>query len=325
MRLGTYEEWQRARTSTPRALLAQLVRGATGAGIDRVDRVFEGYSNEVYRVGCSNGADVVIRILRFDDDVSMSRSVDEASAIRRARSAGVLTGEVLLLDSIQVDGIDYPAMVQQAVPGRPLCDVIGDFSKTQRYAVLEEVGRFIGRLGSVAIDTSSSWTADAAATLAALRGEHSLLLDIGFTVTQVRAVLERLDGYLAELSGHRVVLSHGDLSTKHIFVVDSHPAVGAQVSGFIDFGDWAPAPPLHDLAVLRVRSPELELRPLLDGFGAIRSEDGRRNLDLHTLFIALDAFTFQVAELDDASAAVTANLIRTLVADLTPPAIETSR
>lgn len=316
MRLGSYEEWQLGWPSTPRSVLAELVRSATGHEIDLLDRILEGYSNEVYRVGCSSGGDVVIRILRFDDDVSMSRSVDEAWAIEKARSAGVPTGEVLLLDSIHLDGTDFPVMVQRAVPGQPLSEVIGGFSIEQRYDVLSEVGRLIARLSAITVDRPSDWTTVMAASFAAQRANQPLILDAGFTVAQARGMFELLEGYVRDFPYQQTVLSHGDLSAKHIFVAGD-PAAGAHVSGFIDFGDWSPGAPGHDLAVLRVRSPELELGPLLAGYGRAGTGSSRRQLDLHTLFIALDALTFQVTELDHDSAAVTANLIHALVSDLT--------
>lgn len=314
MRLGSYEEWQLGRPSTPRPVLADLVRRATGHQLDRLDRILEGYSNEVYRVGCSGG-DVVIRILRFDDDVSLSRSVDEAWAIEQARSAGVPTGEVLLLDSLHLDGAEFPVMVQRAVPGRPLSDVIGELSPEQRHGVLREIGRLLARLSMITIDRPSDWATTLAATLAARRADQRLLLNAGFTAVRVRRVVDLLEGYLRDLPYQPVVLCHGDLSAKHIFVTRD-PAAGAQVSGFIDFGDWTPGAPVHDLAVLRVRSPELELGPLLAGHGQGGRGTFRRHLDLHTLFIALDALAFQVAERDQAGAAVTADQVHALVGGL---------
>jgi len=313
--LGSYEEWQLGWPSTPRAVLAKLVRSATGDEIDRLDRILEGYSNEVYRVGCTSGDEVVIRILRFDDDVSMSRAIDEAWAIEKAFRAGVPTAEVLLLDSIHLDGTDYPAMVQRAVPGQPLSKVIEKLSIERRHDVLSEVGRLIARLSAVPVDRPHDWTTAMEASLAARRADQPLILDAGFTAAQVRGMFELIEGYVRDVSRQQVVLSHGDLSAKHIFVA-GEPTVGVHVSGFIDFGDWTPGAPVHDLAVLRVRSPELELVPLLAGHGHAGAESFRRQLDLHTLLVALDALTFQIAELDRSSASVTTNLIHTLVSDL---------
>lgn len=57
------------------------------------------------------------------------------------------------------------------------------------------------------------------------------------------------------------MLCHGDLSLKHIFVTgDGRNGAAVRVSGIIDFGDWQPGAPVHDLAGLRVREPQLHLR-----------------------------------------------------------------
>lgn len=316
MRLGSYEEWQLGRPSTPRSVLAELVRQATGHEMDSLDRILEGYSNEVYRAGCASGDDVVIRILRFDDDVSMARSAEEAWAIEKARSAGVPAGEVLLLAGVHVDGTDFPVMVQRAVPGRPLGEVIGELSIEQRRDVLTEVGRLIARLGAITLDCPYDWRAATTASLAAQRAAQDGILDAGFTRTEVRAMFGLLEAYVRDFPWLQMVLCHGDLSAKHIFVT-GESAAGAHVSGFIDFGDWTPGAPVHDLAVLRVRSPELDFAPILAGHGRAGVGSFRRQVDLDTLLVALDALAFQVAELDQAGAAVTTDLIHALVGDLT--------
>lgn len=315
MRLGSFAEWQLGWPSTPRPLLDGLIRKATGHDIDSLDRILEGYSNEVYRVSCVSGDDVVIRILRFDDDVSMSRSTQEAWAIEKALSAGVPTGEVLLIDTIGVEGAEYPVMVQRAVPGRPLREVIGELTSDQRHSALREVGQLIGRLNEITLDRPDVWTTAMAAGLGAQRADQALILEAGFTQAQTRGMFELLEEYLRESARQLTVLNHGDLSAKHIFVTVD-PAGRAHVSGFIDFGDWTPGAPMHDLAVLRVRSPELELDPILAGHGPAAAGTFRRQLDLHTLFIALGALTFQMAELDHASAAVTTDLIHALIGDV---------
>lgn len=77
-RLGTQEQWQRRQASTPGPIIAELARKATGAAAVGSHRLFEGYSNEVHRVRCDDGQDVVVRILRFDDEDLAIKSADEA-------------------------------------------------------------------------------------------------------------------------------------------------------------------------------------------------------------------------------------------------------
>lgn len=138
-----YAEWQLAQTSTPRSALAELVQRATGAGMDRVDRIIEGYSNEVYRVRCTDEQDVVIRILRFDDDPTIAAAAGEVVAIERARAAGVPVPEILLFDRVRIDGSEFPVMVQRAAPGRPLGEVVDRLPERQRHDVLAGLGALI--------------------------------------------------------------------------------------------------------------------------------------------------------------------------------------
>jgi Ser/Thr protein kinase RdoA (MazF antagonist) len=112
------------------------------------------------------------------------------------------------------------------------------------------------------------------------------------------------------------VLCHGDLSLKHIFVISDPGDAAVRVSGVIDFGDWKSGAPVHDLAVLRVREPQLDLASLLAGYGAPADRAYRRRLDLHTLMIALGSLSFGVDENDHAGITRTAHQVRTLVHDL---------
>ncbi|GAB3430677.1 phosphotransferase family protein [Flindersiella endophytica] len=320
-RLGSYAEWQLAQASTPRSVLAELVRRAVGAGIDRVDRIIDGYSNEVYRIRCADEQDVVVRILRFDDDVSGSASAGEARAIERARAAGVPAPEILLLDTVRVDGAEFPVMVQRTVPGRPLPEVIDRLSKRQRHDVLAEIGGLIARLNGIQIDDERDWTTAMAAVLADRHAERDTILAGGFSALQFDRMLDLLEGYVRDFPCEQWVLCHGDLGPKHVFVTgDGMDGAAVRVSGIIDFGDWLPAAPVHDLAVLRVRGPRLDLPPLLAGYGAPADQTYRRQLDLHTLIIAMGSLGFGVTEDDQACIERSGQLIRTLLADLDEPA-----
>lgn len=73
-----------AAVSTPREVLASLTHRSTGGDLDQVERIIEGYDNEVYRVGTAQGDDVVIRIRRFGGN--LHTALAEARAIeKRAR------------------------------------------------------------------------------------------------------------------------------------------------------------------------------------------------------------------------------------------------
>ncbi len=312
-RLGTYAAWQLAQASTPRSALADLVRRATLSDIDRVDRIMEGYSNEVYRVRCADEQDVIVRILRFDDDTTSAASAGEAWAIGCARAVGVPAPEVLLLDTVRVDGAEFPAMAQRTVPGRPLDKIIDHLSERQRHDVLTELGGMTARINGIQVDEECDWPAKITAELADRAASRDKIISAGFSASQVDRIFGLLGEYVRELRTAPGVLCHGDLSPKHIFVTgEAREGAAWRVSGIIDFGDWLSGLPVHDLAVLRIRAPRLDLRPLLAGYGTAADETYRRQLDLHTLIIALDSLAFGVAEEDRSHIQRMGRLIRTL-------------
>lgn len=316
VRPGSFVEWQHAQVSTSRSVLAGVVRKAAGSGVERVTRIVEGYENEVYRVWCSDGQDVVIRIRRFGQFAgAVARSEAEAWAIGQARAAGVPAPEILLLDTVRIDGSDYPVMVQRTVPGRPLAEVIDHLPEQQRHDVLAEVGGLIARLNEIPADDERDWATAMAAELADRRSEREQIIAGGFTPLEFDTMLELLEGYVRDFPCERWVLCHGDLSPKHIFVTgDAGKGEPVRVSGFIDFGDWKPGAPVHDLAVLRVRGQRLDLPPLLAGYGAPVGDAYRRRLDLHTLIIAMSSLWIGVDEGDRACIERSSAQIRGLLA-----------
>ncbi|NYE74188.1 phosphotransferase family protein [Microlunatus parietis] len=315
MRIGSFGEWQLAQPSTPRSVLADVVRRAVGAEILRADRILEGYSNEVYRVRAADDQDLMIRILRFDDDISPSASAAEARAIALARAAGVPAPEILLLDTIDAGDRGFPVMVQRTVPGRPLSQVIERLSEQQVRQVLIRLGELMARLNGIRVESELDWSTVMAAGLADRCAKRDQVLAGGFSATEFDQIIELLAGYVRDFPVEEWVLCHGDLSGKHIFVTgDGGDSIA--VTGMIDFGDWQAGAPVHDLAVLRVREPQLEVSPLLLGFGAPADETYRRRLDLHTLLIALDSLTFGVDQHDPVGIARSGRQVRSLVSDL---------
>lgn len=293
-----------ASVSTPHAVLASLVRRAVDGDLDQVQRIVEGYDNEVYRVRTSEGQDVVVRIRRFGGNHDSARI--EADAITQARAIGVPGPEVLLLDTVSLDGRDFPVMVQRAVPGLPLSDVYDGLTTRQRRAVLFEVGELIARLNRV--PARADWTTNTRAQVAKRRAERELIVAAGFTNVEFSQMINALESYIDDFPCPQPVLCHGDLGPKHIYV-DSN----AKVVGVIDFGDAHPGSPVHDLAVLRVRGPDLDLGPVLSGYGAPATPRFAEQLDLHTLLMALGSLAIGVDESDDACVARLSKVVRSLL------------
>ena len=319
-RLGSFAQWQLSRSSTPHSDLADLVYRAAGSMLVEADRIFEGYSNEVYRVRCADDQGVVVRILRFDDDVSYSVAAREAAVIEMARGAGLPVPEVLLLDTVRMDGAEFPVMVQRRVPGQPLAEVIDRLSQRQRDQLLSELGALIARLSQVPVDGRLDWPTAMATELADRYADRNKILAGGFSGPEFDRMLGLLEGYVVDFPCEQWVLCHGDLSLKHIFVTTDgshdtdHGTV--RVGGIIDFGDWKPGAPVHDLAALRVREPQLDLAQILDGYCVRTDPTFRRRLGLHTLLVALGSLAFNVDEDDHAGIVQSAKQIRNLIRGL---------
>ena len=315
--LGSYAQWQLSRSSTPRSVLADLTRRAVGREMIRADRILEGYSNEVYRVRCADGQDAVVRILRYDDDLSSTASEAEARAIERARQAGVPAPEILLLDTITIAGDSFPIMVQRTVPGRPLSDVIRQLSGRQQWDVLVEIGELISRLNQIPADHDHDRVTPVGTQPANRGAERDKINTDGLSSSEYDLASGLVARYRQELPCQQRVLCHGDLSLKHIYVASGPTHTGIRVSGVIDFGDWTAAASVHDLAVFRAREPQFDPTPMLVGHGSDADVSYRRRLDLHTLMIALDSLAFAVREGDEIMAVASGTQVRSLIGDLT--------
>lgn len=309
---------QHARVTTPTATLAALVRDAAGSSIDAVERIVEGYDNEVYRIRCADGRDVVIRILRFGRfDRESRRSATEARAIEAARARGVPAPEILLHDTVVIDGQPFPVMVQRAVPGQPLDEVLPKLTDRERDAVLTEIGELTARINAVPAEHPQDWTTAMAEQLEGRRSQRAEILGAGFPPARFDRIMDLLAEYARDFPCERWVLCHGDLSPRHIFVTGDGADEGpVRVSGIIDFSDAKPGTPVHDLAILRVRGPHLPLPPILAGRRAPTDPRYRRRLDLHTLDAAVSSLWIGAHEHDRACVDRSTDQISALLADL---------
>lgn len=304
---NSYVRGLHAGVSTPIDILDRLTRQATGRRLDAVRRIVDGYENEVYRVRTVGERDVMIRIKRFGGD--LDESLREARAIEQARSVGMPAPELLLVDTVVIDGTAFPVMVQRVVPGRALVELYDELGQDQRHRVLVQIGRMIAGLTGIPVD--GDWTAGTASEVAKRRAERALVITAGFSDHEVDQLMTALDRYPDRYPCPDPVLCHGDLSPKHIFVDDE-----LRVTGVIDFGDTHAGSPVDDLAVLRVRGPALSLDSLLAGFRRTDIDGFRQRLDLHTLLIALGSLAIGVDENDAACVQRVVPLIRRILTAL---------
>lgn len=286
--------------------MSSLVRRATGSKLDQVDRIVDGYENEVYHVRTTGQDDVMVRIARFGG--SAAKSQGEALAIEWARAVGVPAPEVLLLDTLQIDDRSFPVMVQRTVPGLPLRAVYDSLAAQQRRKVLAEIGDLIARLSQLPMETD--WLTTIRSGIVSRQGDRDLVVAGGFSPAEFNRMIALLQQYAGQFHPEQSVLCHGDLGPKHIYIDNN------RISGVIDFGDWQAGSPLHDIAVLRVRVPHLALEPILHGYAMTSDCPDRRQLDLHTLYTAMPSLAIGVAENDAAGVRRVSTLIRSLLVAL---------
>lgn len=297
-----------AAVSTPASTLVMLVRKAVKVEPIDLERIVDGYGNEVYRAHTRSRGDVVIRIARFGG--TQTQVQFEARAIELARAADVPVAELLLIDTVQIDGQDFPVMVQTAVRGSSFRALYPELSRSQRDSVLSQTGQLIARLNTVPGDTD--WKVSTALEVEKRRNEADNFLSAGFSRTELDTMIDALENYAVDSAGLPVTLCHGDLGPQHIYLDDD-----LSISGIIDFGDAAPGWRPHDLAVLRVRAPHLDIEPVLHGHGTAADADFRRALDLHTLLMALATLTFGIREHDHRLVDRATNQVRSLTAVVT--------
>lgn len=102
-----------SRFSTQPGQIIALVGRASGNGVESLQRIVNGYDNEVYQAAMSDGPCLYIRIRRHGE----SDFSGEAWAMGLARDAGVPVPEVVGLDRVASGDAELDAMVVTAAPG----------------------------------------------------------------------------------------------------------------------------------------------------------------------------------------------------------------
>ena len=257
---------------TPASVIRDLVREATGQAASSVEKIAQGYDNEVYRVTLDTlSAEPVFVRLRRHGDTPFSQ---EAWAIARAHAAGVPVADVLLLATrVLDDGPPREVMVQRTVPGRPADELWPLLSPAERAELGTRAGAALRRLHSISVDgfyrrhEDGSWDFPDGQSIAASArrnraAEAPFLRRAGFDDAEIARLLSVLDASLAEYSQTPPVLCHGDFKPAHWFFDDS-----LTLTGVIDFGDFQGGPALLDFARLSLYAPDVDLTHVLAGYG----------------------------------------------------------
>ena len=120
-----------------------------------MERVVNGYDNEVYRIGLDGGHEAFVRIRRqgegeFDDEAW--------GAMERADSVGVPVPEILGIDRVLADDGERSVMVVASAPGRAL-ETIDTLTDADRLVVMVGLGQLLKRLRTVTMP--GMWRPDA--------------------------------------------------------------------------------------------------------------------------------------------------------------------
>lgn len=257
----------------------------------------------------------------------------EAWFLARARQAEVPVPEVLWFGAVDTAAGPQTAMVQTAVAGRALSEVLPGMSPGQRSSAARSCGQAVARLHSVLVggfyrrhadgsfefpDLAALRAADLANRLANLR----LLAGAGLTQAEVRLAESLLLEAVAARGDGPAVLCHGELFPAHIFVAMGEDMT-VTVTGLIDFGDACGGRPLDDLALLCWEWPAADRAALAVGYGpAPFWEDEGRRLALGQLRILIG---YAAHDLRAGKPADAAGYLAGLKAVLASPAIGAER
>ena len=267
-----FQEEFHAAFSAPQALLVAFAEQKMGTQVTRLERVTQGYANEVYVADLASSERVIVRIRRR----GATSFASEGCALKAARSAGVPVPEVYALETF---GAEEPleVMLLSLVPGRPLGEMWSELNEGERRLATERVGRVLQRLhletggwGRRSDDGGwefATWRERAEAEVQGREADVPTLREAGLSEGETDGLMAAVRAMLS-VSRPTPVLCHGDLGMDHLFVDAS-----LNVTGIIDFGMWRGGPLELDFAVLNMYHPDVSLARLGAGYGVGSFDD----------------------------------------------------
>lgn len=274
---------------TSEQAIFDLAGRTTGQEAIAREKIVRGYDSEVYLVHMRQGDDVIVRIRHHGG----APFADEAWAISQCREVGVPVPEVLLVETINIDGNEREVMVQRRVPGRALSEIERDLTIEQRAAVWRQAGAALGAIHSIRVggfykrhpDGSWDfpvWKSVAEQSIIDRTSEKPLLMQAGFRADEVDQLLQMLEAGQALVVDEQPVLCHGDFLPGHLFVDDD-----LKLRGVIDFGEFQGGGPILDFANLSMDFPDIDLAWLQPDYGNQKLFDDTFPARLQTTKIGL--------------------------------------
>lgn len=261
-----FQESFHAAFNAPKDLLSAFVEREMGVRVTGLERVTQGYANEVYRAELASSQRVVVRIRRR----GVTSFVSEAWALEAARRAGVPVPEVYALGTLEADE-PLEVMLLSLVPGRPLVELWPDLSEGERRLAMGHVGRALrglhlevggwGRRSDNGSWEFATWQERAEAEVLGREADVPVLREAGLSAAETDGLMAAVRTMLT-LSPPSPVLCHGDLGMDHVFVGET-----LNVTGVIDFGMWRGGPRELDFAVLTMYHPDVSLAWFAESYG----------------------------------------------------------
>jgi Ser/Thr protein kinase RdoA (MazF antagonist) len=213
---------------TPEDLIFDLAKRAVGAVPIRKKKIIEGNDNEVYDVETDKG-NFIIRIHRFG---SVGYK-EEKWALEQCKKQGIPVPEVLLTDTIELDGKQYDAMVQNKLRGKDFRKIIdAGVTKNERERVLFAAGGLLKKMHSIQVSgfyrlngdgqwDFRLWETIMDSSLRNRLSEKELITSTGFTEGEFREMMRFHTMYAHDFPCRQPVLCHGDYTPEHWFVDDN--------------------------------------------------------------------------------------------------------
>ncbi len=253
---NSFREDFHAAFTAPRDPLVALIEREAGALVAGLERVTQGYANEVYYADLTSSERIVVRIRRR----GAINFASEAWALEAARRAGVPVPRILALTVLEADE-PLEVMLLSLVPGRPLGALWPGLGEAERRTVMRHVGETLralhtevdgwGRRFEDGNWEFATWRERAASEVRGREADVSTLQQAGLTEAETDGLMETVRAMLT-VGEPTPVLCHGDLGMDHLFVDGD-----LNVTGIIDFGMWRGGPRELDAAVLTMYHPDV--------------------------------------------------------------------
>lgn len=307
---ASLEQLHAAYTTQPQEIAAVVAR-ITTSPIEQLSKIVGGIDNEVHAVTTMDGQALVVHVRRHGelpfDDI--------AWAIGKAQTVGAPVPDVLLCERAWIDGAEREVMVQSALAGRPLQELLPTLDDDDLHACCLQWAAMLATLHSIPVDgfgmrrngvwDSPDWEY-MTSRLKPGRPERTTLLNAGLNEDEVTRIATALDRLQRRFACSQPVLLHGDFTPGHLLYDDT-----LSLCGILDFGQFQGGSPIVDFDLILPDLLEngesewyrrLRIEYLHDGYGpASIWEDFAEHRLLYAINECVTYFTYHTSIGDTAT------------------------